>query len=203
MDPYIFRRLSMLGHTGRFPVFLIALALVILFALSPDAARAAEDDGFSQDEILSKAKGFFGDTTEGLAKAIEHVFEDQGRPNGFVTGEEFSGAIGVGLRFGKGTLHRKSGETSTLHWQGPSVGFDLGGNASKVFVLVYHLGNSEQIYQRFPGVEGTFYFVAGVGVNYQKSGEIILAPIRTGVGLRAGANVGYLHYTKKRSWNPF
>ncbi len=188
---------------SRFPLFLWAFALVALFAVVPNTVRAAENDGYTQEEILAKATGFFGETTEGLAKAIEHVFEDQGRPNGFVTGEEFSGAIGVGLRFGKGTLNRKAGASRQVHWQGPSVGFDLGGNASKVFVLVYHLGDSEQIYQRFPGVEGTFYFVAGVGVNYQKSGEIILAPIRTGVGLRAGANVGYLHYTKKRSWNPF
>ena len=193
----------MLGQHGGNPVFLFAFAIGILLAFAPIDAWAADDDGYTQDEILSKAKGFFGETTEGLAKAIEHVFEDQGRPNGFITGEEFSGAIGVGLRFGKGILNRKSGATRTVHWQGPSVGFDLGGNASKVFVLVYHLGTSEQIYQRFPGVEGTFYFVAGVGVNYQKSGEIVLAPIRTGVGLRAGANVGYLHYTKKRSWNPF
>lgn len=193
----------MRDHAGRFPVFLFTLAVVTSFVLSPDAAGAAENDGFTQEEILDKARGFFGETTAGLAKAIEHVFEDQGRPNGFVTGEEFSGAIGIGLRFGKGTLNRKSGETRTLHWQGPSVGFDIGGNASKVFVLVYHLGDSEKIFQRFPGVEGTFYFVAGVGVNYQKSGDIILAPIRTGIGLRAGANVGYLHYTKKRSWNPF
>jgi hypothetical protein len=193
----------MLDQAGRFPVFLFALALAALVALVPNTATAAEDEGYTQDEILAKATGFFGETTEGLAKAIEHVFEDQGRPNGFVTGEEFSGAIGVGLRFGKGTLNRKSGASREVHWQGPSVGFDLGGNASKVFVLVYHLDDSEQIYQRFPGVEGTFYFVAGVGVNYQKSGDIILAPIRTGVGLRAGANVGYLHYTKKRSWNPF
>lgn len=193
----------MLDQAGRFSVFLFAIALAALIALVPNTARAAEGDGYTQDEILAKATGFFGETTEGLAKAIEHVFEDQGRPNGFMTGEEFSGAIGVGLRFGKGTLNRKNGVSREVHWQGPSVGFDLGGNASKVFVLVYHLDNSEQIYQRFPGVEGTFYFVAGVGVNYQKSGDVILAPIRTGVGLRAGANVGYLHYTKKRSWNPF
>lgn len=193
----------MSDRARRLPVFLFAIALMGVFGLNPNVARAAEDDGFSQDEILQKATDFFGETTEGLAKAIEHVFEEQGRPNGYIAGAEFSGAIGVGLRYGKGTLHRKSGETRTVHWQGPSVGFDLGGNASKVFVLVYHLANSEQIYQRFPGVEGTFYFVAGVGVNYQKSGDIVLAPIRTGVGLRAGANVGYLHYTKKGSWNPF
>lgn len=188
---------------GRFPVFLFAIALIISFALSPNAASAAEDDGFTQDEILDKARGFFGETTEGLAKAIEHVFEDQGRPNGFITGEEISGAFVVGLRYGDGTLHRKSGDNRKVHWQGPSVGFDAGGNASKVFVLVYHLKSSDGIYRRFPGVEGTFYFVAGVGVNYQQAGDVILAPIRTGLGLRAGANVGYLHYTKKRSWNPF
>ncbi len=190
-------------HAGRIPLLYVAIAFAIIVGLAPSTANAAENDGYTQEEIFAKATGFFGDTTEGLAKAIEHVFEDQGRPNGFITGEEFSGAIGVGLRFGKGTLNRKGGAPREVHWQGPSVGFDLGGNASKVFVLVYHLGSSEEIYQRFPGVEGTFYFVAGVGVNYQKSGEVVLAPIRTGVGLRAGANVGYLHYTKKRSWNPF
>lgn len=190
-------------YTGRISVLFVAMALVVLVASVPNTARAAENEGYTQEEILAKATGFFGETTEGLAKAIEHVFKDQGLPNGFIAGEEFSGAIGVGLRYGKGTLNRKAGAAREVHWQGPSVGFDLGGNASKVFVLVYHLGDSEQIYQRFPGVEGTFYFVAGVGVNYQKSGEIILAPIRTGVGLRAGANVGYLHYTKTRSWNPF
>lgn len=194
----------MRDHAGRFPVFLIALALVILFALFPNAARAAgDDDSFDQETILQMAAEFFGETTAGLAKAIEHVFDDQGRPNGFITGEEISGAFIIGLRYGDGTLHRKSGDKRKVHWQGPSVGFDAGGNASKVFVLVYHLKSSDGIYRRFPGVEGTFYFVAGVGVNYQQAGDVILAPIRTGLGLRAGANIGYLHYTKKRSWNPF
>ncbi|MEE8123841.1 MAG: EipA family protein, partial [Alphaproteobacteria bacterium] len=98
---------------------------------------------------------------------------------------------------------RKNAEPRKVYWQGPSVGFDIGGNASKAFILVYHLKDTEQIYQRFPGVEGTIYFIAGVGVNYQQSGDIILAPIRTGVGLRAGANVGYLHYTRKSSLVPF
>ena len=190
-------------HAGRFPVFLFAFALALLLALAPNLARAAGDDEFTEDEMFAKASAFFGETTEGLAKAIEHVFEDQGRPNGFLTGEEISGAFIFGLRYGDGALHRKNGDKRKVYWQGPSVGFDAGGNASKVFVLIYHLNDNEEIYQRFPGVEGTFYFVAGVGVNYQQTGDIILAPIRTGVGLRAGANVGYLHYTKKRSWNPF
>lgn len=198
----------MARQVRRLPVVLFALLLAGLLVLSPGIvsmpAQAAEDvDSYDQDTILQEATEFFGETTEGLAKAIQHVFDDQGRPNGFITGEEISGAFVVGLRYGDGTLHRKSGDKRKVHWQGPSVGFDAGGNASKVFVLVYHLKSSDGIYRRFPGVEGTFYFVAGVGVNYQQAGDVILAPIRTGLGLRAGANIGYLHYTKKKSWNPF
>jgi hypothetical protein len=166
-------------------------------------AVAQEDEGFTQEEILNKARGFFGATTEGLAKAVEKVFEDNGQPNAYIEGEEFSGAIVVGLRYGKGMLHRKSGEGRQVFWQGPSVGFDLGGNAARVFTLVYNLRNTDEIFQRFPGVDGSFYFVAGVGVNYQQSGDIILAPMRTGVGLRAGANIGYLHYNREHSWLPF
>jgi hypothetical protein len=180
----------------------VIIALFALIVVATPPARA-DDDTYSMDEITAKAKGFFGDTTEGLAKAIEKVFADHGRPNGYITGEEVSGAVGVGLRYGKGTLNQKTRAARKVYWQGPSIGFDFGGNASKVFTLVYNLKNPEDLFQRFPGVDGSFYFVAGVGVNYQQSGDIILAPIRTGVGLRAGANVGYLHYNKKHSWVPF
>ena len=188
-----------------------AALLILLALLSVPAARAqdssstgaASDDGFSQDEILNKARGFFGQTSEGLAKAIEKVFEEQGRPNAYITGEEASGAVGVGLRYGEGTLVRKSGESRKVYWQGPSIGFDLGGDAAKVFTLVYNLGPTDEIFQRFPGVDGSAYFIAGVSVNYQKSGKVVLAPIRTGVGLRLGASVGYLHYTRESSWVPF
>ena len=187
-----------------FCALLLAGIVILVSGIVALPVQAAEDDdSYDQETIINEASEFFGETTEGLAKAIEHVFEDQGQPNGFITGEEVSGAFVIGLRYGDGSLHRKNGDTRKVHWQGPSVGFDAGGNASKVFVLVYHLDESEEIYQRFPGVEGTFYFVAGVGVNYQQTGDIILAPIRTGVGLRVGANVGYLRYSKKRSWNPF
>ena len=186
------------------PKLMFAFALLLaLAAPAPRPAAAADDDTFSRDEIMKKAEGFFGETTEGLAKAIEHVFEDKGRPNALITGEEFSGAIGVGLRYGRGQLERKAGGPQPIFWQGPSIGFDLGGNASKVFVLIYKLKSADDMYQRFPGVDGSLYFVAGVGVNYQQSGDIVLAPIRTGLGLRAGANVGYLHYNAKHSWIPF
>ena len=162
-----------------------------------------QDETFSQDEVLEKARAFFGSTTEGLAKAIEKVFADQGQPNAYIAGEEASGAIAVGLRYGQGRLVRKTGADRQVFWQGPSIGFDLGGNASKVFTLVYNLGASDELYQRFPGVDGSAYLVAGFGVNYQKSGNIILAPIRTGAGLRLGVSAGYLHYTREKSWVPF
>ena len=168
-----------------------------------EAPTAAEDDTFDKDEMVNAAQEFFGQTTKGVAEVIQKVFEDYGRPNGYIKGEEISGAFGVGLRYGNGKLHRKTRGPMQLYWQGPSIGFDFGGNASKVFTLVYHLKDNEEIFQRIPGAEGTIYVVAGVGVNYQQSGDLILAPIRTGVGLRGGINIGYLHYAKKHSWIPF
>jgi hypothetical protein len=185
---------------------LLAFAVTAAGTTIAAAQTATEDDPteatYSEDEILAKAKGFFGATTEGLAKAIEKVFSDLGRPNAYITGEEASGAIGVGVRYGEGTLNRKTGEARKVYWQGPTIGFDFGADASKMFILIYRLPDVESLFQRFPAVDGSFYFVAGVGVNYQKSGDIIQAPIRTGVGLRAGINVGYMHYTRKFSWIP-
>ncbi len=179
------------------------LALALLAAGFADArAQESDKDTYSENEILTKAKGFFGETTEGLAKAIEHVFEDQGRPNAYITGEEVSGAIGIGVRYGNGILNRKTGGSRKVYWQGPTIGFDFGADASKMFILIYHLSDMDSLFQRFPAVDGSFYFIAGVGVNYQRSGGITQAPIRTGVGLRAGINVGYMHYTKEYSWIP-
>jgi hypothetical protein len=161
-------------------------------------------DTYSQDEIVEAAADFFGVTAEAAASAIERVFSDLGRPVGYIAGEEVSGAIGVGLRYGEGYLVMKSGEPRRkVYWQGPSVGFDAGGNASRVFTLVYDLYETDRLYQRFPGVEGSAYFIAGLGVNYQRADDITLAPIRSGVGFRAGANVGYLSYSRRRNWVPF
>lgn len=161
-------------------------------------------DTYSQDEVVEAAADFFGVTAEAAASAIERVFSDLGRPVGYIAGEEVSAAIGVGLRYGEGWLVMKSGEPrQKVYWQGPSVGFDAGGNASRVFTLVYDLYETDRLYQRFPGVEGSAYFIAGLGVNYQRADEITLAPIRSGVGFRAGANVGYLSYSRQRNWIPF
>ena len=183
------------------------LALAVIAAgISSAAAQAATEEAtdatYSENEILDKAKGFFGATTKGLAKAIEKVFADQGRPNAYIIGEEASGAIGIGVRYGEGTLNRKTGAVRQVYWQGPTIGFDFGADASKMFILIYHLPDVDSLFQRFPAIDGSFYFIAGLGVNYQQSGQIIQAPIRTGVGLRAGVNVGYMHYTRKFSWIP-
>lgn len=194
-----------LNHVPCRPLMVILLLVASSWsAAAQDTTKdaKAEEATYSQNEIYQKATGFFGSTTEGLAKAIEKVFADQGRPNAYIAGEEVSGAIGIGVRYGEGMLNRKAGGNRKVYWQGPTIGFDFGADASKMFILIYHLPDEKSLFQRFPAVDGSFYFVAGVGVNYQQSGDIIQAPIRTGVGLRAGVNVGYMHYTEDFSWIP-
>ncbi len=188
----------------RFVFFVIAAAAFAAFSPGRlDATEATDDGTYTQNETFNAAADFFGETTAGLAEVMEKVFEDHGSPNAYIPGEEVSGAIGIGVRYGDGTLNRKSGERRKVYWQGPSIGFDVGGNASKVFILVYNLGATDELFQRFPGVEGSIYFVGGVGAHYLRSGDIILAPIRTGVGLRAGVNINYMHMTEESSWLPF
>lgn len=178
-------------------------ALSLVMCASGPIAWAAESDTYDQDSVLAAAEEFFGEGAAGLGDVIEKVFKEKGRPNGYITGEEAGGALAIGVRYGRGLLQMKSGARRNLHWQGPSVGLDVGANASKVFILVYKLRNVSDIFQRFPGIDGSLYFVAGVGVNYVQSGDVVLAPIRFGVGWRQGANIGYMHVTREKSWIPF
>lgn len=180
-----------------------AAGLAALGAETQAKETKPADDTYDQDSILSAATEFFGNTTEGLAKVIEKAFKEQGRPNAYIKGEEASAALTVGLRYGDGRLIMKGGAGARVYWAGPSIGFDAGANASKVFTLVYKLPNAAAIYQRFPGVDGSLYYIGGAGINYQRLGGITLAPIRLGVGLRAGASVGYVHYRREKSYNPF
>ena len=171
--------------------------------ITPVAADP-EADTFSPEEVVASGHLFFGKTTRGVAKAVEYVFEKQGRPSAYIVGEEGSGAVFGGLRYGEGTIYYKSGVKQRIYWQGPSVGLDLGGNGSRTLVLVYNSTSPRELHDnRFAGVEGSAYLIGGLGVNFQKYGEITLAPIRTGVGARLGANIGYLKYTSKPDWNPF
>ena len=167
------------------------------------ASKTGENQTYTSEEIISTGHRFFGKTTRGLAEAVEYVFKSQGEPTAYIVGEEGSGAIIGGLRYGEGTIYYKNGTKQRIFWQGPSLGWDFGGNGSRSLVLVYHSSSPRQLYRRFGGVEGSAYFVGGLGVNFQKYGDIVLAPIRTGVGLRLGANVGYLKYSGKPNWNPF
>ncbi len=178
--------------------------VVSLAATACGTLTAAEGEAqtYSESEMFDKASGYFGKGAEGLAKVLEKVFKEQGRPNGYITGEEASAALTIGVRYGEGRLTMKSGGSAKVYWAGPSIGIDAGANASKVFTLVYHLPKTSSIYQRFPGVDGSLYWVGGVGVNYQHKDGITLAPIRLGVGLRAGASIGYLHYRPKKSLLP-
>ena len=185
---------------------LLQLSAGLSMALPGMATLAAEqedDKTYDQDSVVHAATEFFGNTTEGLAKVIEKAFKEQGRPNAYIKGQEASGALTVGLRYGEGELIVKGGGGRKLYWAGPSIGFDAGGNASKVFTLIYKLPRADAIFQRFPGVDGSLYYIGGAGINYQRRNGITLAPIRLGVGLRAGASVGYIHYTREKHVNPF
>lgn len=181
----------------------VALGLGVS-ALLPAAARAQNDGTYTEEQIIREAEEFFGESAEGLANAIAHVFQDLGQPNGFIRGQEGAGAAFFGLRYGRGELRLASLYDATpVFWQGPSVGPDAGGNAAKVFTLVYNLREPADIFRRFPGVDGSAYLVGGFGVNYQRKDGITLAPIRSGVGLRLGANIGYLRYSRNRRYFPF
>ncbi len=184
-----------------------AMAALALLAFAPAASAAStpghRGDKFTHNEIVQAGADFFGTTAEAMGKAVQRVFKDQGMPDAYIKGDEGSGAVIVGLRYGSGWLIRKGYEPMKVYWQGPSVGFDVGGNASKCFTLIYDLKSENRLFQKFPGVEGSYYFIAGIGVNYQRADGITLVPMRTGVGLRAGVNAGYLTYTRKESLNPF
>jgi hypothetical protein len=158
---------------------------------------------YSQDELVHSVSDFFGVTAEAAGAIVERIFRDNGQPTGYIAGQEASGAFAFGLRYGKGLLYMKDRPRQEVYWQGPSIGFDVGGNASRVFTLCYNLQFPDMIYRRFPGVEGSAYFIGGLGVNYQRAEDITLAPIRAGVGLRLGANLGYLAYSRERHILPF
>lgn len=160
---------------------------------------------YSADELIAAGSRELGIAAEAMGGAIERIFADQGdRPTAYIAGEEAAGAAGVGLRYGRGALHMKDMSASQeVFWQGISVGWDVGGNASRVFTLVYGLYHPDMIYRRYPGVEGSAYLVGGLGVNYQRADGIVLAPVRTGVGLRLGANVGTMAYSRQRNILPF
>jgi hypothetical protein len=170
---------------------------------TPTYAADGKAPTYTDDELVNRVSDFLGVTAESAGAVVERTFKDNGRPTGYIAGEEGSGAFVFGLRYGRGLLYMKNRPAQEVFWQGPSVGFDAGGNASRVFTLAYNLQYPDMIYRRFPGVEGTAYFIGGIGVNYARADDVTLAPMRAGVGFRLGANVGYLAYSRRRNILPF
>ena len=167
------------------------------------SATSAADDTFERDDLIGAAEGVFGRGAEGLAGIMENILKDQGKPNAYIAGREAAGAFVVGLRYGSGVMNHKIEGQRTVYWTGPSVGFDVGGDATKVFVLVYNLYDSQELYRRFPAAEGRAYFVGGFSASYLRRGNTVLIPVRLGVGWRLGANVGYMRFSEKQKWLPF
>ena len=173
--------------------------------LPPLAVSPPEEDGYTIDEIMSASAGFFGKVSAELGSVIEQLFKNSGRPTGYVLGTEGGGAFLAGVRYGKRhALHaRRRTRTQNIYWHGPSIGTDFGADGSKTLFLIYRMKAPEELYASFSGIDGSAYFVGGVGATLLTNGSVILAPIRSGVGLRLGANIGYIRFTPKATWNPF
>lgn len=169
--------------------------------LPPEAF--SDPEGYTIEEIRDASRGFFGSMSTSLAAVIEHAFREWGQPTAYVLGSEGGGALLAGLRYGKGSLYLRRGGTRTVHWHGPSLGYDFGAESSRTMFLIYGMDEPEQLFRRYVGVDGSAYLVGGVGLTLLKGGPTIMAPIRTGLGLRVGANVGYVRFTPEATWNPF
>jgi hypothetical protein len=163
----------------------------------------ARNDTYTSSEIISAGHKFFGAISRDLAQLVERAVSNWGLPNGYILGQEGGGAIVVGLRYGDGTLYTKNAGDRRVFWEGPSIGWDMGGEGARTMMLVYNLPSTDSIYQRFAGVDGSAYVVGGLGMTALTNGNVVVVPIRTGVGLRLGANIGYLKFTPKATWNPF
>ena len=194
---------------------MIRLAAAILmagtFAGTPAAAQSgpppgtlpANESRFNASEIVNAGHNFFGTVSRGLAQIVERAVSQWGLPNGYILGEEAGGAFVAGLRYGEGMLYTKNAGDLKVYWQGPSIGWDVGGEGARTMMLVYNLPNTASIYERFGGIDGSAYFIGGFGMTALTANKIVLVPIRSGVGLRLGANIGYLKYTRRPTWNPF
>ena len=183
------------------------LSLVLFLAAGPwlaPTARAQDPGGtFRPKELVDSGHQFFGTVSRGLALTIQEAVRRWGEPNGYILGQEAGGAIAVGLRYGEGRLYTRNAGERRVYWQGPSLGFDLGGEGARTMMLVYNLPQVGAIYQRFGGVDGSAYLVGGFGMTAVAADGMVVVPIRSGVGARLGISVGYLKFTDQATWNPF
>jgi len=194
--------MSRLSVLKRLPLlFLAALAMLAV----PASAQQPQPrtDTYSSSELVQTGHKFFGEMSSGLASAIERSAANYGQPNGYILGQEGSGALFGGLRYGEGTLYTRNAGNAPVYWQGPSLGLDFGGDGARTMILVYNLPSIQALYNRFGGVNGSAYLVGGFGVTALRDNGVTLVPVRTGVGARLGINVGYLKFTPQATWNPF
>jgi hypothetical protein len=168
-----------------------------------DRAAAEAEANVPRKDVFTAAEGVFGKGARGLAQMIEKLLKDQGEPSAYITGREAGGAFVLGVRYGSGTLHHQIEGDRPVYWTGPSLGFDAGADANKVFVLVYNLHDSQRLYRRYPAAEGNAYVVGGLTASYLRRGDIVLIPIRMGVGARLGVNAGYMRFSERNRWLPF
>lgn len=181
----------------------LAMALTFISPLLAHAQQAPTNDTFSTQEVVDSGHVFFGTLAQGMASVVEGLTARYGQPNGYILGEEASGAFIGGLRYGEGVLYTRNAGNHRVYWQGPSVGFDFGGDGTRTMVLVYNLPSVDTMFQRFPGVSGSAFLVGGLSASANQSAQVVIAPIRAGIGARLGVNVGYLKFTRQPTWNPF
>jgi len=189
----------MLKHLARIATLIIAMTMTAV----PSMAQGSLSDSYSGEELVESGREFFGSAAQGLASLVERAVSQFGLPNGYILGEEAGGALIVGAKYGEGTLYTRNAGQYSVFWQGPSIGFDVGGDGSKVMMLVYNLNAIQEILGRYPGVDGSAYVMGGLGMTVVKRGNVVVVPIRSGVGARLGINVGYLNFTSQPTWNPF
>ncbi len=182
---------------------LAAVTVAAILCWAVPAAAQQRGGTYAIDELNTAGHRFFGNVSRGLASVIEKAVSQWGLPNGYILGEEGSGAFVAGLRYGEGTLYTKNAGDLRVYWQGPSLGFDWGGDGARTMMLVYNLPATRAVYQRFAGIDGSAYLVGGFGMTALTANNIVVVPIRSGLGLRLGANVGYLKFTPQPTWNPF
>jgi hypothetical protein len=165
--------------------------------------EASSGEGYSISDIREAGRGVFGTITAEFAGAINYAFQTFGQPNAYISGVEGGAAFLAGLRYGKGTIFRKGAQPGPIYWQGPSAGLDFGAEGSRSLFLVYNLDDPFAIYGRFSGIGGSAYVAGGVGLNVLGKGGVVMVPIRSGLGLRLGANLAYVKFTERQTWNPF
>ena len=184
-------------------IALVLLAHVFSGPVLAQGGRPGESSTFSPAELVDTGHNFFGNVTRGLALTVEEAVRRWGEPNGYVLGQEASAALFGGLRYGEGLLHTRNAGQHRIFWQGPSIGFDIGGDGARTMMLVYNLPSTHALYRRFVGLDGSAYLVGGFGMTAVMAGDVVVVPIRTGLGARLGVNVGYLKFTSEPTWNPF